>query len=258
MGEKKVVSSKGKKWEALFVSDWHVPFQDDKAISLTLKILKEHTPDYVIFGGDLIDAYNVSSFRKRPDMYNLQEEFDRASVIVEKYMSASPKSKFVFLEGNHEDRITRSLMENPQFWGLRNLELSSLWSESLGFGVDVYSEFLIDGYLFKHGTKANKYSANSELDLEDVSGMSGHVHRIQRMTRSNRNRIITWDNVGHLADIKKLEYVQRTFNGNPNWQQGYGYVTYKNGVYTVDNNPIFIKNGYYQTFFRGKLYKVKK
>ena len=55
----------------IFLSDIHIPYQDIKALSLAMDIIKDYKltdNDTIILGGDLVDYYPISSFS--PDLTN--------------------------------------------------------------------------------------------------------------------------------------------------------------------------------------------
>ena len=57
--------------KTIFLSDIHIPYQDKKALSLAMDIIKDYSltsNDTIILGGDLVDYYPISSFS--PDLTN--------------------------------------------------------------------------------------------------------------------------------------------------------------------------------------------
>ena len=51
---------------AVVINDIHFPYQDDKALQLTLKIIKAYQPDIIFINGDAMDFYAISKFSKEP------------------------------------------------------------------------------------------------------------------------------------------------------------------------------------------------
>jgi len=48
----------------IFISDLHIPYEDKKALSLAMEIIKDYRLtelDNIIIGGDLVDFYPFSS-----------------------------------------------------------------------------------------------------------------------------------------------------------------------------------------------------
>ena len=54
--------------------------------------------------------------------------------------------------------------------------------------------------------------------------MSGHTHRVQQHSKTDYTGVKAWYSIGHLADIKKAEYIE-----NPDWQQAIGVVYFSRG-----------------------------
>jgi UDP-2,3-diacylglucosamine pyrophosphatase LpxH len=228
MGLEKIIMEevKGRKRRgvemAVFISDVHIPYHDRKALTVTNKFLDLYQPEKIILGGDIMDMYNVSRFDKNPmRSFDLQWEFDEAKKVVEDIRKRNPKARIIMLPGNHEDRLQKYLWKNPEICGMRALGVPY----QLGLkemGIEWKKEFTHKGVLFTHGDFATKYTANKNLEVHGMNGVSGHKHTQQTIVRTNRHGKATWLSVGHLADVSKAEYVN-----NPDWQQGFGAVYWK-------------------------------
>jgi predicted MPP superfamily phosphohydrolase len=244
----------------LFMSDTHNGFQDKRAVDLVLQVAKDKKPKNIIFGGDMIDAYIASSFGKDFSRLSIQDEVDTfVEDIYKPLLKSCPKSRFYYLDGNHEARMSSRAMDTPAFQKLRVLEFGNILNEScVNAGVktmlyDTELEIRYKGkpiYLFKHGNKANKFSANAELELENISGMSGHIHRTDVRYKTTRSGTICWTNVGHLSDVSKQGYTKKNSNKSPNWNQGFGWlIKDRDHMYA---NPILIDK--YKCMVEDKVY----
>lgn len=240
--------------QVVYIPDTHHPYHDKRAIKALENFVKEQEPDVVIFGGDNVDFYSISSFDKDPErIYGLQEELISAISFMSKIKKLAGKDTDLhFLEGNHEFRMAKYLMRHPELASLDALRVPELLRlGQMGISYTPYDKgLMIDGFLFKHGTRANMYAAKSEVELEGVSGMSGHVHRIMRHSKTDRHGSHTWHTTGHLSDPAQIEYMKQQ---TPNWQQGFGVVEFnkRNGTHEV-YQPV-IKDGKFM--FQGKIYK---
>ncbi len=95
---------------ALEWSDSHFPFHDPEVLSIVQAIAEDMQPDFLVHKGDLLDARELSRFDKDPNRKeSLQDEIDQARAHLATMRLASPNSTFVLLEGNHEDRLRRTL-----------------------------------------------------------------------------------------------------------------------------------------------------
>ena len=208
----------------LWVSDHHVPYHDVKAIKGTIDLAKDIQPDKIIFGGDVVDFYQVSSFDKDVNRaFKLQQDVDKGHEMLLQYRCACPDTEMIYLEGNHEVRMKRYLKKNPELSGIRALTVPALL-ELDELDIEYRDNLFYKGFLFKHGDYTNKYHANKELEVEGISGMAGHNHRNQMMARSDRRGDRAWYSVGHLSDVAKQDYMS---NKAVNWQQGIAIIHFK-------------------------------
>lgn len=214
--------------QAVYVSDIHVPYHDKNDAKTLRHFLKQQQPDYLIFGGDIVDFYSVSRFDKDPERrFDLQDEVTQGIIYMQSMLSAAgPQAKGYFLEGNHENRMMKYLRRNPEIASLNALTIPSLMNlKQLGLHFTPYDKGLVKhGFLFKHGTRANMHTAKAEVDLENISGMSGHIHRVQQFSKTDRNGQHVWHTVGHMSDDSEIDYMN---NQVPNWQHGFGVVEWK-------------------------------
>lgn len=206
------------------LSDIHFPFHDNKAIKATLDFIATKPIDIIILNGDILDFYDVSSFDKDPNRVNsLQKELNLATKFFKDLRTIAPKAKIVFIKGNHCARVERYLKKHPELFSLDALKLSNLLKLS-DYDIDYEpEEYKLGNLLVTHGTVVRKfsgYSAHAEMDKNDCSGISGHVHRLSCYYKQTPSRYMAWYESGCLCDINP-EYCK-----NPNWQQGFlfGYV----------------------------------
>ena len=79
------------------------PFHDRKVMDIQMQIIADYEPDEIIFAGDILDCTEASRFTKLPEFYyTLQPSLNEAGWFFSKVREIAPKSKIVFLFGNHE------------------------------------------------------------------------------------------------------------------------------------------------------------
>lgn len=229
----------------LNISDLHIPYHDPFAWQLTLNIVKVVKPTKVNIGGDALDCYHLSAFDKDPERMkdgSFQEDLDQWFRMVRELQRAAPKNcEFTFVPGNHEDRLRRYLMRNPELYGLRALELPSLMRlDELGITYHEQEIEVIAGLLVvKHGSVVRKdsaYSGKGELEREKyaISTITGHTHRLGTHYARTRLRVVKAHENGCLC-LLNPEYVV-----NPNWQQGCTMTTHFGGeLFHVEDIPFF-------------------
>lgn len=218
------------------LSDIHFPYQDNKALNAALGFMEYNEVDEIILNGDILDFYDVSSFDKDPERINsLQQELYLADKFFKKLRALKPNAKIIFIKGNHEYRLERYLKKHPELYSLEALKLPNL------LGLSKYDIGYIDKHYklgslkITHGSivrKFSSYSAHAELDKNDCSGISGHVHRLGVCYRQTPTRYLAWFESGCLCDINP-EYVD-----SPDWHQGFLYGSIEKDSFAVDIIPI--------------------
>lgn len=90
----------------LVLSDLHIPFHKEEDI---ISIVKENSNvKLIIFAGDILDCFSVSSFPKEMHI-PLYEELKIASSLLKKIDKLTPNTKKILFRGNHEFRFKRYL-----------------------------------------------------------------------------------------------------------------------------------------------------
>ena len=157
--------------------DFHVPYQDDKAISVALKLAKHLRPKILILH-EAMDFYTLSKYNKDPKrIISLQKDLDLTYKLLKRIRDTLPKSRIIMLESNHDRRLMKyKFSKSPELAYLRNLSFESLMS--LGeLDIEYKDSYIYKNVLFKHGSivrKDSSYTAKAELLREGMSGASGH------------------------------------------------------------------------------------
>lgn len=153
----------------LVIGDCHVePEQDLSRFDLLASIIEDKRPDKIVFMGDFLSLDCLSAWdkdkRKKMEGKRYSEELkagnealDRTFKNLRKINENARKSKkavykpeVYFLEGNHEDRLTRYFDFDPTFDGHVSIR-SDLSLDSRGFIWIPYRDYLyINGIGFTH------------------------------------------------------------------------------------------------------------
>lgn len=198
-----------------FIADLHIPYHDKEAVAITLHNIMKEKPNVIVLGGDIVDLYSVSHFRKDPSKQcKLQSELNDYNDFMKELRSVH-KGKLVYLIGNHERRIQKYLMENTELYGLDSLSLEHILSKDK-YKFDLKYQWEYNGMIFTHGINVGKYCADKELDKFGVNGISGHKHNHNVSSKTNNHGSFIWISAPCLCDFAQQEYVH-----NPNWQLGY-------------------------------------
>lgn len=248
--------SKGKKTtKTVFISDVHYPFEDEAALHAVYDLIEDLQPEEVVLIGDLVDFYDVSRFSKDPKRIgNLQVEINEAKSGLKRLREIVPDSKIYYIEGNHERRLEKYLMENPELASLDALSVENL----LGLkelDIDYYPlgrDLKLGKYWIIHGDedsggKLSQYSAGSAKATTEKFGTSiimGHSHRLGSFYKTLYDgEILEAYEIGCLST--DLDYIH-----NANWQRGIGLME-RNGD-TGTMTLIHIENGKFM--YNGKEY----
>lgn len=201
--------------KVLWVSDLHIPYHNVKATKKLFKDIVTNDYNTIVLGGDVVDFLGPSHFDKQPfELGQLQAELDEYYNFMDQLRRIF-SGKLVYLIGNHETRINKYLKRNHELHGLNVLKLRNLL-RTKEYDMSIGYEWTHKGMLFIHGKYASKYSANKELDVNGMSGISGHVHRHQVQCKTDRAGSKIWISAPCMQDFKKQDYAP-----NPSWQTGW-------------------------------------
>lgn len=239
-----------------FLSDIHFPYHDQPAVDVALAALRDWRPELVVLGGDIFDFYQISEYSQDPSRrLTIQDELDSARGFWESINNLD--ADVIYLEGNHESRLTRTIHKNPGLYNLRALsfpiaaELPRHWrwypSQT---HLKVGPLILLHGDL--RGGPSGVHIAWALLKRLRTSCLFGHFHRFDIAYETGYDGLprVGFGN-GHLSDVLRAEYVT-----TPNWQTGFSTIEYspEEGIFAVQQHLII--NG--QLVFRGRIYGQKR
>jgi hypothetical protein len=76
-------------------------------------IIKDVGPDILLHLGDQNDAYDVSEYDSDPTRKKSSDENNQSKAVLHRLAQLAPKAHRVLLEGNHEDRLRRTIWKMP-------------------------------------------------------------------------------------------------------------------------------------------------
>jgi hypothetical protein len=186
----------------VFVGDQQAPFQDQDLHEKFCQWLADYQPDRGVLIGDTIDLPTISRHPDTPEQNpSVQECIDIGHQILRDYVESSESTNWVKLEGNHDYRLRRAVIDNLRdFYGLRRgkgrneipenplldvehlLRLDELGIEFIRPDGDwKQAQYQVSPYLAaRHGWLAKKGSGTSALASLEHLGYSivvGHTHR---------------------------------------------------------------------------------
>lgn len=228
----------------LFIPDTHYPIQDENLVSKILEeVIPREKPSLIVHLGDLVDFKIISRFVNDPrKVVSLQDELELARNFFTRLRKKAPKARIIFKEGNHEERwLTYLKTRARELLGVSELSLNQLFKckENKVEYYDAHTTLVLDGKLrITHGwyerTQAGYSAMGSLLDTDGVCGISGHTHKLAKVSRGDR----WWIESGHIGQRNPdiWEYLK---DKPANWQQGFSFgYQYDNGEYDI--NPIWV------------------
>lgn len=239
---------------AVVYSDTHVPYHDDKALVVVQSIVRDLQPDVLVHLGDLLDCYSLSRFSRDPlRASGMQHEIDLARVHLHQMRQLAPHAECWLLEGNHEDRLRRTIWDMPggaaELARLTAFQKAMTWPELLGLNeigwqfvscADQSRTEIIPKLILKHGNVVRKWSGWSgkgEWEKYGKGGMSGHVHRLGSFYHRDHHGAHAWFEVGCTCTIDP-EYLR-----DPDWQQGCAVVTWDPDTLWYNVELVYIQDG---------------
>lgn len=234
------------------LQDAQHPYHDRIVLDLIRKFLRQTQPDCVAFNGDWFDFYQLSRFDKNPDrLERLQTDIDIGVNTLRKFREDLPNARFIFLDGNHEERLRKFLWgKNPELISLRCLNLDEL----LGFAeleidhVPKHQILEINGkFKVEHGDVVSRHSswtAKAMFERRGGSGICGHSHRGGSYFKHDSDDYGWWENFCTCS--LHPEYVK-----NPNWMHGFSLIHFIGDRFWVEQIPI-IKNKF---MYGGTIYE---
>ena len=219
--------------------DIHIPYQDDSAVEAALSHGDRYDPTIILLGGDLIDFYQISSFVKNPEKKSMDNELKQTHSFLVSLRNRFPLARIIFMEGNHEYRFERFVLQNAS--AIYSL-VDDLIQQKLGLAslnIEYQKGFFKIGKLwFLHGherpTGGNpEYICNVVFKNVLDHFICGHHHRTQeKIFKRIDGSTYYGGSVGYLAGAMDYAPINA-------WSQGFLTVNYgDNGRFQANLHKI--------------------
>lgn len=229
---------------------------DPKAIGAMERFMCDWQPTHLWYLGDVIDFPQFSTFEKEAEEEEgVDEDVQSVRAMFARHRSIVPNAVRVWTLGNHEERLNRHLRTHARAFrrvgALTFHEWFGLERERIAvFPYRVRVPILKGIFEVTHGDRVSQksgYTANKMLD-KNVSGVSGHVHRLGMIYRTTRTGTQVWAENGCLADLDP------SYCSDPDWQNGFSivWVDRANERFFMEQVPI-IKG---RAFYAGRTYEA--
>lgn len=183
-----------KNGKVLIGGDFHVPFQDDKAVNCFIKTANELQPEVIVINGDLLDFYRLSRFSKGEGR-NPMEEITEAKAILEDLHLCCPDSKIFYPIGNHENRLEKYIYDKaPEIISIVDNFYELLKCKDIGV-QGCHKVIFNNEFICKHGSVVSQkagQTAIKEMERSYTSGATGHCFSedVEVLTPTGWRRVI--------------------------------------------------------------------
>lgn len=254
-----------KRWVKLaFVTDIHLPYQDDAAYELALNIVSDFKPDVLPAGSDIFDFQALSRFEDDRAIHQRVWDGDIANAIrahetdAKNWRDAAPNAVRPFVLGNHDIRLVKySFGKAPNTAGYT---VSKFWHDISSHGAlylgDTPYLHLSPGVVLTHGSRTGKNAVAKMLEMFGFQRtvIFGHIHSM----RSEERRGVDYDVSGY--SVPCLCELQPHYSTDlQQWQQGLliGHYNPNGRECSFQNVRFFRSGGYLRAFLFDKEYRVK-
>jgi len=183
-----------------------IPLHDRVAFDAIVQVAEDMKPDHIVLLGDMLDLAPWSTRFARPQdlMGTTNAALHELHWQIAQLRLASPASKIYFLEGNHEQRINRALVElMPEAPGVRRVgekheamsverllaldELDVEYIGPYGEGMWMWKDQAKTPIWFTHGDVVRAgggSTAAAILKSSRYTQIYGHIHRVEHVAKT--------------------------------------------------------------------------
>ena len=217
-----------------------VAMHDEVACQLAVEAANHWQPHVIYLLGDHLDLAPWSKYKKpRNVIYTTTESLQAVHDWIAQFRKSCPSARIIYLEGNHENRIYRSIIDNMrEAEGMKAaladrpvLSIPNLLALD-ALDVEYVAPYGTESVLWNrvgvsHGTKHGQRGGqllSKRLVSSTYSWVQGHDHKVALGTRAIHER----GKVRHVTGMcpGTLSRVDGTVPGvslHPNWSQGLGF-----------------------------------
>jgi predicted phosphodiesterase len=209
------------------ISDMHVPFHDPQVWATKLAIIKFLRPEAVVIIGDWWDNYAASFFPKDPTRKSrIIDEVNEGLPLLDELEALGVPNVF-FLEGNHEERLGRIVVQlAPMLHGMvKTLPEIGRIAERGWHWIPYKRSIAIGKMRYSHDFTRCGVNAGRQALLDVGKSVTfGHTHRLgvaYQGTIEDDGHVSL--NVGWGGDFAQVDYAHRD-RARRDWMHGCGIV----------------------------------
>ncbi len=227
--------------------------EPDPSYKLFKKVVQYLKPDKIVNLGDWFDFSYISRFSEgipgASEGKRLAKDIELLRKEIQYYKRYT--GEYIYLSGNHDDRVMKYLEKNPVMKGLFGID-EVCKEESVQFIPTVKQPFkILDDLYVTHGLTFSKYAASQMVEKAGVSLVAGHTHRQQSYVHQYTDgRILYGATIGTLGPVNPSYLAGTRVSGHVN---GFA-VLYIDESGLWDINQVLIRNG--KCIVAGKTYSL--
>lgn len=227
----------------LVLSDCHVPYHDSTTVRLAVEEARRRRAVGVLVNGDLLDSHELSHHDKDPSAPRYTEEVETCGRMLAWLRSRLPQARLVYKEGNHEERLTRYLVQRaPALFGLEGFDLPGILGLA-GFGVEWVAGRRVAALGRLNVLHGHEYPGGASSPVNPARGLylkarsvalCGHHHQTsEHHARDIRGRAEAAWSVGCAC------FLSPAYMPLNNWNHGFALVEVSaDGGFAVDNKRV--------------------
>ncbi len=218
------------------LQDAHIPHHDRRTVERFVADCRARAVDCVVLNGDILDFHELSVHARDPDAVRFVDEVDKGEQFVRWLRSCLPDARILWVEGNHEDRFPRWLMQNAkELQGIKGIDVPGVLNLA-GHGVEWVGEqravlagdwTIIHGHQYKGG---GQKPAKAVLDKARVNIVTGHWHRADSHHHKDYGDAITRCFTFGCACFLAPRWLRKN-----QWVHGYGMMEISGGRGVVES-----------------------
>jgi predicted phosphodiesterase len=227
----------------LSLSDIHIPYHSNEALTVAFGYGKKTKPDTILLNGDTIDFFRISRFVKDPTKRKFKDELAMFSQFFDILDKLFPNAKKVFKIGNHEERYNQFLWEKAaELEGVEEFKLENI-IKARAKGIEVVGDKriikagglnIIHGHEFASGFFSPVNVARGLYLRGKTSAIQGHNHASSEHTEPDMNGNITttWS-TGCLCELHPA------YMPINKWNHGFADIIVDGKAFEVINKRIY-------------------
>jgi len=224
------------------LSDIHVPFHNNPALTCALAHFKKRRIDTILLNGDTIDFYALSRFEKDPRERDTAYELKMVGQLLDYIREKFPKARLIWKDGNHDERwMSYMRVKAPELLDIPQFQFSAIMKFA-DRGMEYVTDkrlilagglTILHGHEYRQAILAPVNAARGFFLKAKASTLTGHLHQSSEHTEPTvRGKMITCFSAGALCDLHPA-YMPLN-----RWNHGFAIVNLKGEDFEVENRRI--------------------